>query len=927
MAVKLAMEVPIIYEDNADTWVFIDPPPQQPEQDDISYSRYVERCRAPKLMRSSTLFALNSPFFEKALGPSAQHRTLRRRGLVGKLPFGIKYVLDLTPPSEGEEAVYLTSELCCSEGVRKWAIAGKLWKISKTLIAGEDEYSSFNRQESDAAAQAIKQEIQASDQDEAEKQHQFAQLEESFMPLPLQYTPLRHRSAIERVLLAISGRDPILNSAPKVWTACAVAAYFEITQSPFKDYVVRWLRASPNHYFLEVLPEVSIRIADGFQCHDLCRDTFAILVGEEALGSLCRLRPGVSALTTVHGRRKEDLPEIYQTRVEYASKALIERVSDVFGTLIGLQWLTELPEMIKLLSATTPATKDIIQSLKTLLEQYIRGAIGRSLCANYPPQAGEGKTYAETNSLFPMKDKTRIWNDLLPRERLLTRSFWESFIYQELFSGPSNMHIAGARLDSAPLIIPSSGQSQLLQDGIIKKVSLADLESLAAKFQHLCRPEKYALSDYITSAAGSSSKTNIPASYPRSQHDECSQSSMSSGLTKGEALEKDTDLLLPEAQQWDAGLRNVSFDWNGSTNAQSALAIRTLVNERPLTQEEREKVCMFMKTWVPLTDYDINEALKLPYEWYETKERSGIHTGIYALTQQKLDNLDPWVRRWLDEYEHKYDVGEVRYESWNPDFSLARLFGQADEYLRDVARRVLAPTDSAFRSETHPLSMSDILVSLEDSEFKYLPLWAGGCDDGSGGVYDDDVPISDSGFSHPGPNIHLGSGSSAASSEFDFIRGTSSHNTSTIMNKGTSTSTGSTEDWFEDAEKVRAPSTVGDSEYDFGSVAPSEVGAATQGIARLDVGQRAPKSEKARGKMPVRENSIEDAKTNVAAHWAETEYEDLVKAKGTKSPTDEDFESIFGYDSDGMNDDFDEGDDSDDTIGADQGSDEDIVMV
>ena len=145
MSAKQALEVPWLNVPNGDTWVFIDPPPKQPEQDDESYFRYVERSRVPKVMSSATLFALNSSYFQKAMGPTAQHRVLRRRALVGKLPPHIRYVLDLTPPSEGDEAAYLLSELSCSPGVTKWIIAGKLWRISKTLIGGVDDSTQYNR--------------------------------------------------------------------------------------------------------------------------------------------------------------------------------------------------------------------------------------------------------------------------------------------------------------------------------------------------------------------------------------------------------------------------------------------------------------------------------------------------------------------------------------------------------------------------------------------------------------------------------------------------------------------------------------------------------------------------------------------------------------------------------------------------------------
>ena len=43
--------------------------------------------------------------------------------------------------------------------------------------------------------------------------------------------------------------------------------------------------------------------------------------------------------------------------------------------------------------------------------------------------------------------------------------------------------------------------------------------------------------------------------------------------------------------------------------------------------------------------------------------------------------------------------------------------------------------------ECVPVDLIDSLMCLGDEEWRFLPLWiTGGCDDGSGGVFDSDVP-------------------------------------------------------------------------------------------------------------------------------------------------------------------------------------------
>lgn len=935
---RKALEVPRLNVPNGDTWIFIDPPPKQPEQDNESYHLYVERSKAPRVTHSSMLLALKSPFFDKAMGPTAQHRVIRRRGLVNKLPPHIKYVLDLTPPSEGDEAAYLLSELSCSPGVTKWVIAGKIWRISKTLIGGQEEYSLYDRLATEATVQKLKAEITNNYTDEVERQHAILKLEESFLPIPLPYTALRHRSAIERVLLAISGFEPELNSAPKVWTACAIARYFDV-RTPFDDYVVRWLRADPNHHFLEVLPEVSLKIADGLQCHDVCRDAFAILVGEEALSSCYRNRSKdrnlevIRGVTSVHGRKKEDLHEVYQTRVEYASKALIERVADYFKTLIGLEWIDGLPEVKKHASRGLPAAQACLETLKARLKAYVRGAIFRALCVKLciVNQFSSEFDYTLTNDLFPNADHRQVWNDLLPRERLLTRSFWKTFSSRDLFAGATNVDIDGRYTGEILTEAPTDAEVALRNEGVFEIVKMTELEEHAALYQQLRHPRNNARSAPPSHTAESNPWTDIRPISTNPRNTASSHHFLGSGQIAWDPLERDTNLV-----------EGLTGDSSGNTEVQPIL-----FRGRPLTREEHEKVCVFMKSWVSGDQDRLSQALQFPYEWFDSYEVAGVHTGIYDEVAVQLDAWeDGWTDSWLRAYEEGTGAFYRPYDRFHGAFSLHRFFDEAFAYLRHAASKILTYTDTDLRAETHPLRLSDFLVSLEDSEFKYLPLWAGGCDDGSGGVFDDDVPIAAEGFSHPGPNVHLGTGSSAASSEYDFIRGVSSHNTSTLtqgLSEGTSTgsvrsASENNYDPFADAEELHAPSTPADSEYDFGSVTSVGVGSTTDRLARFGLGAGPQMSEKAKGKMPVRDTLVETAYPQSAPIERGSANSDTSgAAKAHKVDPDEDFNSIFdddeedGYnvdvDADDGDEDYDDGNDSDDTVGESKYSDDDMVMV
>lgn len=659
MAGKKAFEVPRLNMPNGDTWIFIDAPPRQPEQDAESYRLCVERSHSPLVIHSATILSLSSENFDfdKAMGPTAQHRVKRRRGLVGQLPSHVKYVLDLTPPSEGEDAAHLLSELSCSEGVTKWVIAGKLWKISNTLIGGHEEVSSYNPIGAQATFRFLKSDIERNNPDNTSRDHKVLQLEESMLPIPLPYTPLRHRSAIERVLLAISGVDPGLDSAPKLWAACAVARYFG-AKTLFVDYVIRWLRAYPNHNFLEVLPEVSLKIADTLQCYELCRDVFAILVGEEALGSLYRsrtqvLRPKVvRGIISVHGRKKDHLPEEYQTRIEYASKALIERVTAEFKGFASCDWIEELKEARKIIANTQPDIEISVPSLLESLKAYVRGSIYRLLCVNHDSSEAiqPHLDYQKTNGLFPIGTGEQVWNELFPRERLLTRSFWESLTLHLFNTGYSNMHVRGQYTDYVPLDRVSPAEGKLRRDGVFQVVKRVDLTTKAALYHQLTKPRNLNQPMLRFDPADPASPTGyvsvlwVPngiASAPGvldigNQHREALLLKSQVPVAEGGYL------ILKEPRPAYQRASNNVFDQSPTRPI--------LTKARHLSEKEHHNVCEFMKDWVGNNDRRLSQAIRLPFEYFGLLEAAGTHTGVFRVDYPYMI-WNEWVGRWFTAYD------------------------------------------------------------------------------------------------------------------------------------------------------------------------------------------------------------------------------------------------------------------------------------
>ncbi|KAL8808544.1 MAG: hypothetical protein Q9182_000095 [Xanthomendoza sp. 2 TL-2023] len=695
---------------NGDTYVFIDPPAQQPEQTHNMYNDYISRYQRPLVIRSAALVELNSQFFDRLLKPTAQYRTVRRRGLVGRLPDHIKYVIDLTPPSEGEDAAWLMTELCCAEGVRNWHQAWARWDISRTLVGGKDE---FLKQAEDEA------------QDEP----------------PPELSPIRHRNSIERVLNAIRNTDPRLDSAVKVYTTFVVARFFDIVHSPLTDYIVRWLRAPPNSLFIEALPEIALKIGDGFQCYDLIRDSFAILVGEEALASLV----GISNPThTVNGRKKNDVPESYQTRIEYASKSFVDRTTQIFSGLVepDMGWLETLQQFQVLSDKENESLVLLLQETKEAFKAFVRGAIYSVLWSDLDRTPAVELGWGSGDSLYPRTSQTAFWNSLDVMGRIMTRTFWsalEEFCRCGGFVGPTNLK--------------SWAEPDISLDWSARTDGKKTFE--------MCR--KYGIAE-------------IRYGYLENLTVRCRNSQPG----------KSTGLLKP-------------------------LLIQPFGTSHTYGQQES-------KPYLPWSDH-----LSSPVRRQETNDN-------------KTGNSDG-------------DSDAVSLSRYGLDLDLGKLCREVENYILRLCSAMLCPPDASNREEAMKQVMTPTLVCLDEAEWKYLPLYAGGLDDGSGGVFNDDVPMAETGFSTAGPGVHTGTGSSTASSDFEYVGDRdleSTHHTSTMTNDSSSDQLdhrivydggddddslwkhirnnkafdGSTTMSHVDTATMAAPSTVEDAESEHGFILP-----------------------------------------------------------------------------------------------------------
>ncbi|KAF9883850.1 hypothetical protein FE257_002741 [Aspergillus nanangensis] len=618
---------PLLIVENADTLVYIDPAPS------ASYSNTIRTI--PHHIRSETLLDPGSPYLRKLFEPRLQARTIKRRNLDGKLPATIKYVIDLTPPSTDDEAVIFLTELSCPAGIRTWKQVDRLWNLPMSCVGGHDEEDSQNQSHNH-------------DEAHADRNNTIQYPPGAVTPVvvgpsvPVEYSATRHRVGIELILHALQGDHPPAVDTPcKFWTFFSLARLYEIATVPkICDFILAWIYDTTNTRLIETQPEVAYRVACGTQCSQLCRDTFSILVGEEAIRLLTYSDDHTMVKrprTTVHGRTREPLDDEEIQRVEYASKSFVEYVINHFIDLVNLEmtWLHELPAVQQILKYVPKDRKAqaIVYRLVSTLKDFVRGCIVLLLAerdftlmrGNIPLRGDE----------YPCDRFVDAYRFMCPGERLMSRTFWTKLGREDF--GEALTQVLEVRTVADLGHLPAFENQQGTE---IKTISRSTLNDRVWEYNELF--------DIFRAYSGS-----IP-------------SRLDGHATRFEAHDRDLEIARQKQALWNQEIM-------------------------PWAQEARE-AAMFDEE-VPFKIYDF--------------------------------------------------IDEVR------------------NYVSSYAGKMLATRgDDGMRYE-----ITDTLTCLTDAEFKFLPLWAGGNDDGSGGVFSDqDIPAMEAGFSRPGPRIHTGSDTASSGS-------------------------------------------------------------------------------------------------------------------------------------------------------------------
>lgn len=328
-----------------DTLVFIDfPEPKDKsklERDCYLYPFPSQQFR----ISSASLLATESSKFAEMLNPTYQFRVRRRRGVAKSLPLDVKYVLDLTPPSEGDDLVFQMMELSLSKGIRDWWMASRFHQAPESLVKGHDDVCCCVPLVNDKKgfcgdlSPKVIQGTQTGDRelfDIPVNARQLALMRAYGTSQPYSipewysiqdYCPIRHRNSIIRLMLHMHGHKITLHSAAAMWSLLGVAKIFECVPM-VSDLISNWVSASNNRAFIDTLPEEAIKIGFATQNEKITKAAYSILVNELALELADTFFPRQDYThRTVFGRKKGDAGDEINNLVQHGARALIERVT------------------------------------------------------------------------------------------------------------------------------------------------------------------------------------------------------------------------------------------------------------------------------------------------------------------------------------------------------------------------------------------------------------------------------------------------------------------------------------------------------------------------------------------------------------------------------------------------------------------------
>ncbi|KAK8119527.1 uncharacterized protein PG998_004153 [Apiospora kogelbergensis] len=228
------------------------------------------------------------------------------------------------------------------------------------------------------------------------------------------------------------------------------------------------------------------------------------------------------------------------------------------------------------------------------------------------------------------------------------------------------------------------------------------------------------------------------------------------------ARSRDQQLLLDELK---TAYEELAYSLVAYFHTQMAESLST--TDFDFSQTNRNRMCyvprsQFISTSTIYKRLNEEQRLLTTYPWERLKTKADFDSQVnfffLPVSTNTLAQLSTWLDAILEDSKHIFPE-LAPYRRKYPDGHDGRAFFRLDAF----RTQYVAALDSLRqRRVIHGLEDYEFLcrsqhltLGLTENELRYLPMWAGGYDDGMGGVYESHIiPNSDNGPSGPGPAFH-----------------------------------------------------------------------------------------------------------------------------------------------------------------------------
>ncbi|KAJ5371462.1 uncharacterized protein N7496_007554 [Penicillium cataractarum] len=700
--------LPLLLLTDGDTLVFIDPAPQDRSKNNLLTPTVPHRVHSEKLL------ATGSSYLLRLFSPRCQSQVRKRRGYTNGLPSGINYVIDLTPPTVDEDAIIFLTEVSCPMAIRTWAFRQGEWDLPPSCVGGEDELEVLpdipesptgNRNTTLAADEdstADSSTLEAEDEGVflalgADPQRRSQLRRPARTALPIEYSAKRHREGIEHILHVLEGLNATLDTPCKMWTFFAVAKLLDVAKVPaVKGYIMSWFYHSTNIRFIEIHPEISYRVSCGIKVSALCADSFVGLVGDEALLYIMR----EARLTPP----RSWAPILDHSRIaDFLDDTDVQRIEyaskSFAGTIIG--------DFLFLTGFDMPWLAQIVEYGR--LTQHME---------DFPEDKG---LVLELEGLLKDYIRERIYRVLChardPRRSCNVPAPSDHDSHMSQLNRPSVIRIIGRHFWCDLLSVDI--ESSILGPFEPYHQSIADIGNGITAFAGHELASIRSVPRYSVEQKVREFNMQVRRQLSQILFHPSRRSAL--GANRSHLSNPSFNTSRPfqgtePAVSTDDG-HNKSFTINLRYPQRSQPAVNS-------TQTERQLYLPYRPLLQPSSDEN-----HIPERTSE-ELTSALQGSVPGTTSTKVN-------------------AEER------SFDLDLFLSSARALIVEISRTLLYPHGEA----TAALEATETLFSLTNNQFRFLPLWAGGNDDGSGGVFiDQNIPVMETGgFSAPGPAVHTGS--------------------------------------------------------------------------------------------------------------------------------------------------------------------------